>query len=68
MAEPYLADLRELADKWCSADSRVGALECRHFFSGTAAYRGGAIAATLTPWGSPLRYPWKSTTNCSARG
>jgi len=51
MAEPYLTDLRELADLWRNVDDRVGVLECRHFFSGAAVYRGGAIAATLTPVG-----------------
>jgi len=33
------------------ADSRVGSLECRHFFSGAAVYRDDAIVATLTPVG-----------------
>ena len=51
MAEPYLTELRELAADWMSADPAVGALECRHFFSGAAAYRDGAIVATLTPVG-----------------
>ncbi len=51
MAEPYLTDLRELADQWFSADAAVGVLECRHFFAGAAAYREGAIVASLTPVG-----------------
>jgi TfoX/Sxy family transcriptional regulator of competence genes len=33
------------------ADSRVGSLECRHFFSGAAVYRDDMIVATLTPVG-----------------
>jgi hypothetical protein len=51
MAEPYLTELRALADEWSRADDGVGELECRHFFSGAAAYRDGAIVATLTPVG-----------------
>ena len=51
MAEPYLTDLKELADQWSSADVEVGVLECRHFFSGAAVYREDAIVASLTPVG-----------------
>jgi hypothetical protein len=51
MAEPYLTDLRELVDQWLGADRDVGALECRHFFAGAAAYREGVIVASLTPVG-----------------
>ena len=51
MAEPYLSDLGALAEEWLDGDPRVGALECRHFFSGAAAYRDGAIVASLTPVG-----------------
>lgn len=51
MAEPYLTDLQALADQWVSSDERVRVLECRHFFSGAAAYRDGAIVASLTPVG-----------------
>lgn len=51
MAEPYLNELQRLAGEWMGADERVGFLECRHFFSGAAAYREDAIVATLTPVG-----------------
>ena len=34
---------------WMEADDRVGVLECRHFFSGAAAYRDGSIVASLLP-------------------
>ena len=40
-----------------NADDRVGVLECRHFFSGAAAYRDGSIAATLTPVGLAFKVP-----------
>ena len=51
MAEPHLTDLKELAHQWLTTDARVGVLECRHFFSGAAAYRDGTIVASLTPVG-----------------
>jgi len=46
-----LSDLRQLAGEWTRIDGSVGPIECRHFFSGAAAYRGEAIVATLTPVG-----------------
>ena len=57
MAEPYLTDLQDLAYQWVSADERVGVLECRHFFSGAAVYRDGAIVASLTPVGLAFKVP-----------
>ena len=51
MAEPYLSKLAHLAGEWMGVDDNVGILECRHFFSGAAAYREDAIVATLTPVG-----------------
>ena len=51
VAEPYLTRLRELTEAWIGADPSIGDFECRHFFSGAAAYRDGAIVATLTPVG-----------------
>ena len=38
IAEPYLTDLKKLADQWMAVEDRVGVLECRHFFSGAAVY------------------------------
>jgi TfoX/Sxy family transcriptional regulator of competence genes len=57
MAEPYLTRLKSLADQWVSADPRIGALECRHFFSGAAVYRNGVIVASLTPVGLAFKVP-----------
>jgi hypothetical protein len=51
VAEPYLADVLDLADQWMTADPALGPLECRHFFSGAAVYRAGEIVASLTPVG-----------------
>jgi len=55
MAEPYLTDLRKLAEEWAEIDSSLGSLECRHFFSGAAAYIDSTIVATLTPVGLALK-------------
>lgn len=57
MAEPYLSKLEALAAVWQHSDPGVGEIECRHFFSGAAAYRDGAIAATLTPVGLAFKVP-----------
>ncbi len=68
MAEPYLTDLRELADQWLSVDAAVGALECRHFFAGAAAYRDGTIVASLTPVGLAFKVPAEVHDNLLSRG
>lgn len=46
-----------MAEKWVKSNDRVGPLECRHFFSGAAAYRGGTIVASLTPVGLAFKVP-----------
>jgi TfoX/Sxy family transcriptional regulator of competence genes len=43
--------LKDLASRWSDADNGIGRLDCRHFFSGAAAYRRGSIVASLTPVG-----------------
>ncbi len=57
MAQPYLSDLEELVEQWVLIDDRVGPLECRHFFSGAAVYREGAIIASLSPVGLAFMVP-----------
>lgn len=57
IAEPYLAELVHLADKWTQADDRLGIIDCRHFFSGAAAYRDESIVASLTPVGLAFKVP-----------
>ncbi len=57
MAEPYLTDLKDLADQWMRVDERVGTLECRHFFAGAAVYRAGSLIASLTPVGLAFKVP-----------
>lgn len=39
------------------SDNTVGALECRHFFSGAAVYREGTIIASPTPVGLAFKVP-----------
>ncbi|MCH8992557.1 MAG: TfoX/Sxy family protein [Acidobacteria bacterium] len=68
MAEPYLTDLQELADQWFRADAAVGVLECRHFFAGAAAYRDGAIVASLTPVGLAFKVPAEVHDDLLSRG
>ncbi|MGI9528300.1 MAG: hypothetical protein ACR2NG_01190 [Acidimicrobiia bacterium] len=55
MAQPYLTDLSVMASVWMNEDDRIGELECRHFFSGAAAYRNDSIVASLTPVGLALK-------------
>ena len=57
IAEPFLTDLKYLAEQWTEADSRIGVIECRHFFSGAAAYRDGTIVASVTPVGLAFKVP-----------
>lgn len=57
IAEPYLTELLHLAELWNQADDRIGIIECRHFFSGAAAYRKGSIVASLTPVGLAFKVP-----------
>jgi hypothetical protein len=57
IAEPYLTQLLHLAELWNQADDRVGVIQCRHFFSGAAAYRKGSIVASLTPVGLAFKVP-----------
>lgn len=68
MAEPFLTDLRELADQWHRADARVGVLECRHFFAGAAAYRDSVIVASLTPVGLAFKVPAEVHDELLSRG
>ena len=52
-----MTQLLHLAELWNQADDRVGVIECRHFFSGAAAYRQGSIVASLTPVGLAFKVP-----------
>lgn len=55
MAAPYLNDLRDLLDRLPGKPGET--LECRHFFSGAAAYAAGRIFMSLSPVGLALKLP-----------
>ena len=59
MVESYRADLNTLIDRsGLSSPDRAG-IECRHFFSGAAAYADGKIFMSLSPAGLALKLPEK---------
>ncbi len=62
MAEPYLRELRSLLERV----SPGGAVECKHFFGGAAAYSGGRIFMSLTRVGLALKLP-AETRDCLFR-
>lgn len=61
MAKPYLDDLENLLDRVAPAFGAGGDarddIECRHFFSGAAAYVHKRIFMSLTPVGLALKLP-----------
>ena len=57
MAEPFLSDLRKLLDACALAGCGRPAIDCRHFFSGAAAYADGKIFMSLSPVGLALKLP-----------
>ncbi len=57
MAEPWLRELRSLLERTSPSLAPGVAIECRHFFSGAAAYAGGGIFMSLTPAGLALKLP-----------
>lgn len=54
MAQPYLEQLQQLVNH---VGLDVPDIDCRHFFSGAAAYAHGKIFASLTPKGLALKFP-----------
>ena len=52
MAQPYLRELRSIVEG--ERLRSPGAISCKHFFSGAAAYVGGDIFMTLVPAGLAL--------------
>jgi len=57
MAEPYLRDLQSIVERACARREEAGAISCKHFFSGAAAYVDGHIFMTLTTVGLALKLP-----------
>ena len=57
MAEPYLKELQSLVERFALRQGGHLDIECKHFFSGAAAYENGHIFMSLTPVGLALRLP-----------
>ncbi|MCH7496521.1 MAG: TfoX/Sxy family protein [Candidatus Marinimicrobia bacterium] len=55
MAQPYLDELTALIEASSLASADAASLDCRHFFSGAAAYVQGQVFALLTPVGLSLK-------------
>ena len=55
MAKAKLEALQALVDRILADQCAAGAIECKHFFSGAAAYIDGHIFMTLTPAGLALK-------------
>jgi TfoX/Sxy family transcriptional regulator of competence genes len=57
MAAPYLVDLKALIRCLDSFLSLNNAIDCKHFFSGAAAFTNGTIFMSLSPKGLALKLP-----------
>ena len=57
MAEPWLWELRSLLERAAPNLDPGVAIECKHFFSGAAAYADGKVFMSLTPAGLALKLP-----------
>lgn len=57
MAEPYLKELQSLVERFVLRQGENLEIECKHFFSGAAAYENGHIFMSLTPAGLALKLP-----------
>ena len=55
MVDSYLRALRSILDSGGLDLERSTTIECKHFFSGAAAYADGRIFMTLTPVGLALK-------------
>ncbi len=65
MVESYLQSLRSLL---AGAGPAGATVECRHFFSGAAAYIDGRIFASWTPVGLALKLPREARTRLISGG
>ena len=55
MAQPYLDELTALIQASSLANVDAAPIDCRHFFSGAAAYVQGQVFALFTPVGLSLK-------------
>lgn len=68
MAEPWLSELRSILTRAAPNLDHGVAIECRHFFSGAAAYADGNVFMSLTPAGLALKLPAEARTLLMAAG
>lgn len=66
MVQAYLQKLRALVDRVAPADGP--GIECKHFFSGAAAYADGRIFLSLTPAGLALKLPKAARNSMADKG
>jgi len=57
MAKPYLENLTALLERTAPVLEDGDVVECRHFFSGAAAYVNGRVFMSMTPVGLALKFP-----------
>ena len=68
MVEQYRQDLQEIVDRFEAAREEPAGIECRHFFSGAAAYAEGRIFMSLSPAGLALKLPTAEREKLRAAG
>ncbi len=68
MAREYLEKLQSLLQPLSRALPAGVALECKHFFSGAAAYADGRICITLTTVGLALKLPEDERAKLKGKG
>jgi TfoX/Sxy family transcriptional regulator of competence genes len=68
MVGEHVTRLRTLLERTALARDRAIKLECKHFFSGAAAYANGRIFITLTSVGLALKLPAASRESLIANG
>jgi len=55
MAEPYLSELSDIINRIEIPPEQFNLIQCKHFFSGAAAYFGGEIFMSISPAGFALK-------------
>ncbi len=68
MTKEHLQSLETLLRPLAGELPRQVELQCKHFFSGAAAYANGRICITLTPVGLALKLPEEARAELTRRG
>ena len=68
MAKPYLQNLQEIIDRLNPQSGLPDHVQCRHFFSVSAAYVDGQIFMSLSPVGLALKLPKSDVENLFEQG